>query len=150
MKVLKFGGTSVGSSENITRVKEILANQPESFVVVVSAFSGTTNLLESLANSAIVDEHKSVLQELHEKHHVIISELLNSTSAAEVLELVDSELKQLETICTGISALQELSDKTLARIFSFGERVSSKIIHSYLKQEGLNIHHIDSSSLIVA
>jgi aspartokinase/homoserine dehydrogenase 1 len=150
MKILKFGGTSVGSSENITRVKEILANQSESFVVVVSAFSGTTNLLESLANSAIVDEHKRVLSEIQERHHAIISELLNSDSTSSILELVDFEFKKLETICTGISALQELSDKTLARVFSFGERISSKIIHSYLLQEGININHIDSSRLIVA
>jgi len=150
MKVLKFGGTSVGNAENIKRVSNILSAQTEAYIVVVSAFSGTTNLLESLANSALTNNFLPVLENLKTRHKAVIDALLNPASHAHVLELVDNEFEKLSTICTGIAALQELSDKTLARIFSFGEHVSSLIIHAFLQQEGLIIEHVDSSELVIA
>jgi len=150
MKVLKFGGTSVGNAKNIKRVSNILSAQTEAYIVVVSAFSGTTNLLESLANSALTNNFLPVLENLKTRHKAVIDALLNPASHAHVLELVDNEFEKLSTICTGIAALQELSDKTLARIFSFGEHVSSLIIHAFLQQEGLIIEHVDSSELVIA
>lgn len=150
MKVLKFGGTSVGSADNIKRVEAILASQTEPIIVVVSALSGTTDLLENLANAALEANYLPILKELREKHQTLIGELLMGDSLSSIETFVTEEFDKLETICKGIEALQEVSDKTLARIFSFGERLSSIIIQSYLAQQGLDIQHLDSSDLIIA
>lgn len=150
MIVLKFGGTSVGSVENLRRVKEIISSQVQPFVIVVSAFSGVTNLLESMAEGAVKGDYKTALNELRERHTVIINELIQSASKKQVTQLLEVEISNLEKICNGVSTLQELSDRTMARIFSFGETISSKIIHSFLLQEGIELSHLDSAELMVA
>ena len=150
MIVLKFGGTSVGNPENLKRVKQTLSSQKQPFVIVVSAFSGVTNLLEQLANSALQGDFRSTLDELRSRNEHMVSALLSSDSQIAIIPFLENELSNLETICRGISTLQELSDKTMARVFSFGEMVSSTVIHAYLIQEGLTIHHLDSSELMIA
>ena len=150
MKVLKFGGSSVASSVKIQKVLAIVeaASKNEKIVVVVSAFGKTTDKLLATANEALIDINaaKEILKAIKETHFEVIENLIpknNSTVSKEVTSLFD----RLLSIYEGVFLLQELSDKTLAKISSFGERLSSYIIANAAK-ELFDATHKESSTLI--
>ena len=151
MKVLKFGGSSVANSENIKQVLSIIANtsKEDKIAVVVSAFGKTTNNLLAGANKALQNaEHaKQILAEIKTLHFTVINDLVK-TNTNEVLQNVEMLFTKLNAIYEGIFLLQELSDKTLAKVSSFGERLSSYIIANAAK-ENLNATHKDSRELII-
>jgi len=151
MKVLKFGGSSVANSENIKQVLSIIANtsKEDKIAVVVSAFGKTTNNLLAGANKALQNaEHaKQILAEIKTLHFTVINDLVK-TNTDEVLENVEILFTKLNAIYEGIFLLQELSNKTLAKVSSFGERLSSYIIANATK-ENLNATHKDSRELII-
>ena len=150
MKVLKFGGSSVANSENIKKVLAIVANasKEQKVAVVVSAFGKTTDNLLAAANSALVDITiaKNILETIKELHYQVIDDLISSQKE-EVLEVVTALLDRLSSIYEGIFLLQELSDKTLAKVSSFGERLSSFIIANAGK-ELFDAIHKESRALI--
>ena len=151
MKVLKFGGSSVASSKNIKQVLSIISNtsKEEKIAVVVSAFGKTTNNLLSGANKALenLDDAKTILTSIKKLHFNIINDVIK-TNLEEVSEEVTILFSKLNAIYEGIFLLQELSDKTLAKVSSFGERLSSYIIANAAK-ESLNATHKDSRELII-
>jgi len=151
MKVLKFGGSSVANSENIKQVLSIVAktSKEHKIAVVVSAFGKTTNNLIEGANTALVDIKiaKEILETIKNLHFQAIDDLIK-THKNEVIEEVTSMLQRLNSIYEGIFLLQELSDKTLAKVCSFGERLSSYIIANAAK-ETLNATHKNSCDLII-
>ncbi|MDB4204321.1 bifunctional aspartate kinase/homoserine dehydrogenase I [Polaribacter sp.] len=150
MKVLKFGGSSVANSENIKKVLAIVANasKEQKVAVVVSAFGKTTDNLLAAANSALVDITiaKNILATIKELHYQVINDLISSQKE-EVLEVVTALLDRLSSIYEGVFLLQELSDKTLAKVSSFGERLSSFIIANAGK-ELFDAIHKESRALI--
>ena len=150
MKVLKFGGSSVANTENIKQVLSIVAqtSKENKVAVVVSAFGKTTNNLIAGANEALEDIHhaKSILNSIKELHFQVITDLVK-THKKEVSDEVDVLFCRLQSIYEGIFLLQELSDKTLAKVCSFGERLSSYIIANAAK-ETLNAIHKESRDLI--
>ena len=150
MKVLKFGGSSVANTENIKQVLSIVAetSKENKVAVVVSAFGKTTNNLIAGANEALEDIHhaKSILNSIKELHFQVITDLVK-THKKEVSDEVDALFCRLQSIYEGIFLLQELSDKTLAKVCSFGERLSSYIIANTAK-ETLNAIHKESRDLI--
>jgi aspartokinase/homoserine dehydrogenase 1 len=151
MKVLKFGGSSVANSENIKQVLSIVAktSKEHKIAVVVSAFGKTTNNLIEGANTALVDIKvaKEILETIKNLHFQVIDDLVK-THKNEVIEEVTSMLQRLNSIYEGIFLLQELSDKTLAKVCSFGERLSSYIIANAAK-ENLDATHKESRELII-
>lgn len=151
MKVLKFGGSSVASSKNIKQVLSIISNttKEEKIAVVVSAFGKTTNNLLSGANKALenLDDAKTILTAIKKLHFNIINDIIK-TNLEEVSEEITNLFSKLNAIYEGIFLLQELSDKTLAKVSSFGERLSSYIIANAAK-EGLNATYKDSRELII-
>ncbi|WP_298763419.1 bifunctional aspartate kinase/homoserine dehydrogenase I [uncultured Polaribacter sp.] len=151
MKVLKFGGSSVANSENIKKVLAIVANaaQNEKVAVVVSAFGKTTNNLLSGANLALSDikKAKENLSEIEDLHNQIIEELITNNKTI-IIDKVTSLFDNLYSIYEGVFLLQELSNKTLAKISSFGERLSSYIIANAAK-ETLDATHKESRTLIL-
>ena len=150
MKVLKFGGSSVANSENIKKVLAIVANasKEQKVAVVVSAFGKTTDNLLAAANTALVDIAiaKNILETIKELHYQVIDDLISSQKK-EVLEVVTSLLDRLCSIYEGVFLLQELSDKTLAKVSSFGERLSSFIIAN-AANELFDAAHKESKALI--
>jgi bifunctional aspartokinase / homoserine dehydrogenase 1 len=132
MVVLKFGGTSVANSENIKKVKDILIVQNDNLLVVVSAFSGVTNALQDIANQSLNDNSFKKIEEIKYLHFQVANELLVSIPS-ELEFFLNESFSEIEKLCIGINALQELSNRTMAKIMSFGERLSSKIIGTYLK-----------------
>ncbi len=150
MKVLKFGGSSVANSKNIKQVLSIVAktSKENKVAVVVSAFGKTTNNLIAGTNEALEDinQAKSILNSIKELHFQVIEDLVK-THKKEVSDEVDALFSRLQSIYEGIFLLQELSDKTLAKVCSFGERLSSYIIANAAK-ETLNAIHKESRDLI--
>ena len=151
MKVLKFGGSSVANSENIQKVISIVANasKKEKIAVVVSAFGKTTNNLLAGANLALEDIKvaKETLENIKTLHYKVIDDLILKNKK-EVLIEVSSLFERLTSIYEGIFLLQELSNKTLAKVSSFGERLSSYIIAN-ATSENLNAIHKESRDLIL-
>jgi aspartokinase/homoserine dehydrogenase 1 len=150
MKVLKFGGSSVANSENIQKVLAIVKQESknEKVAVVVSAFGKTTDQLISAGNKALknIAEAKETLETIKELHDQIITDLI-TTHKKEVRSEVADLFKKLVSIYEGLYLLQELSDKTLAKISSFGERLSSLIIANAAK-ELFDATHEESRKLI--
>ena len=135
MKVMKFGGTSVGSASAMLKVKEIVERSTENTVVVVSAMGGITDrliktaVMASEGSTSYTDE----LQIIIEKHHTAIAELLGTSDRAKnVTEKVDAMLDELSNIYKGVYLIKDLSAKTKDTIVSYGERLSSTIISTVI------------------
>ena len=153
MKVLKFGGTSVADSKNIHQVLSIVKNTSVTHrvVVVVSAMGKTTDVLIQGAKMAEQKNkaYKDLLLSLEEHHIKTIQELISVQQQREQISYVKQLFKQLETIYEGCFLLQELSPRTLAKISSFGELLSSFIISVAAVKE-MDAVYKDSRDLIVA
>ena len=153
MKVLKFGGTSVADSKNIHQVLSIVKNTSvtHKVVVVVSAMGKTTDALIQGAKMAEQKNkaYKDLLLSIEEHHIKTIQELISVQQQREQISYVKQLFKQLGTIYEGCFLLQELSPRTLAKISSFGELLSSFIISVAAVKE-MDAVYKDSRDLIVA
>ncbi len=153
MKVLKFGGTSVGSSENIKKVTQIVKSKSEntSVTLVVSAVGGITDKLMNASNKAIQKdiEYKFDFDLIRNQHSEIMEKLLEGVSLTNTKELVFEKLNELEKLLEGIYLVNELSSQTTDKLLSFGELISSLIIFEYMQQQGLNVQLKNSQNLIV-
>ncbi|MEP5338955.1 MAG: aspartate kinase [Algibacter sp.] len=136
MKVLKFGGTSVGSIENIQNVKNII-NDGQKKVIVLSAMSGTTNTLVSVANNIaekLVNEATETINKLHEKYFTVVDSLLqNETINTDVKDYITGVFNFLLE-CTYKDYSQALENEIVAQ----GELLSTYMFNGYLQQEGIN------------
>ncbi|VAW22624.1 Aspartokinase / Homoserine dehydrogenase [hydrothermal vent metagenome] len=132
MKVLKFGGTSVGSAENIKRVRDIVLGQKDDVIVVISALGGVTDKILNAARVASIGTgyFHSELTAVREKHYEIMDSLFDE--GHEIYERINVLLKEMEKILTGVTLVGELTPKTIDRIVSLGERMSSQIIAKYI------------------
>ena len=131
MKVLKFGGTSVGSVESILNVKQIVEAESEPVIVVVSALGGITDQLIRTSQQAVSGDiaYLSSFAEMAERHHQMIEEIIPAgTERDSLLRITDSLLEELRSIYQGVYLIRDLSPKTQAAIVSYGERLSSRIV----------------------
>lgn len=133
MKVLKFGGTSVGSVESIFSLKAIVEKeaQKQPVIVVVSALGGITDKL--IATSVLAQKGdetwKDEFQAMVERHHKMIDTIITDPRKREQLfNIVDSLFEQLRSIYFGVYLIHDLSKKTQDAIVSYGERLSSNIV----------------------
>lgn len=131
MKVLKFGGTSVGSVDSILSLKKIVESQSQPVIVVVSALGGITDKL-ILTSRLAVEGNKQYMQELDAiiaRHHSMVDTLItDSESHLRLKGTIDSLLEELRSIYYGVYLIRDLSAKTMAAIVSYGERLSSNIV----------------------
>lgn len=130
MKVLKFGGTSVGSVDGLKHVKDIVENCTEQVIVVVSALGGITDVLISTAREAAKGE-PSYLEKyvgIVKRHHDIIKEIVPENAREDVCAIVTPLLEELGNIYRGVNLIRDLSPRTLDIVVSYGERLSSAII----------------------
>jgi aspartokinase/homoserine dehydrogenase 1 len=142
MKVLKFGGTSVGTVASLINVKNIVDSLEEPAVVVVSALGGLTDRLIATAKAASQGDmsFRTSMLEMSRRHYDIIDELVPADRREAVTETVSALLSQLEDIYTGLALIKDLPEKALNQIVSFGERMSSVIVANILE----NAEHKDS------
>jgi bifunctional aspartokinase / homoserine dehydrogenase 1 len=153
MLVMKFGGTSVGSASTIQQVREIVnaSLKDENVILVVSAMSGTTDqLIECGRHAAGGDEsYRNILQEIEHRHLGAVKEIIPVQHQSYVLSFTKTYCNELEDIFNGIFLLGELSARTLDRIMSYGELMSSRIIAASFELEGCKSSWKDARLLIV-
>lgn len=135
MKILKFGGTSVGTVGSLTNVRNIVDSLDEPAVVVVSALGGLTDRLIATAHMASEGDmaFKTSMLEMSRRHFDIIDAVVPENRRGEVMNIVGGLLSQLEDLYTGLSLIRDLPEKTLNQIVSFGERMSSVIVANMLR-----------------
>ena len=133
MKVLKFGGTSVGSVESILSLKAIVEKEArkQPIIVVVSALGGITDKLIATSQLAQKGDEawRDEFQAMVERHHKMIDTIITDPRKRESLfNIVDSLFEQLRSIYFGVYLIRDLSKKTQDAIVSYGERLSSNIV----------------------
>lgn len=131
MKVLKFGGTSVGSVESILKVKKIVEAENGPVIVVVSALGGITDKLIKTSQMAMEGDplYQKSFWEIAERHEEMINTIIPAGRDRETLmAVVKAHLEELRSIYQGVYLIRDLSEKTLAAIVSYGERISSRIV----------------------
>ncbi|MCP4520514.1 MAG: bifunctional aspartate kinase/homoserine dehydrogenase I [Cytophagales bacterium] len=153
MKVLKFGGTSVGSAESIQKVLDILSayqKDNQQFAVVFSAVGGMTNKLIEMSQLAEQndDSYVNVLRLFEETHYHIIRELIPVKEQSVVFANVKGTMNVLEDLLKGVYLVQELSNKTLDYILSHGERLNAYILTEAANHQGIDAAFLDARELV--
>ena len=131
MKVLKFGGTSVGSVESILCLKKIVESEQQQVVVVVSALGGVTDKLIETSRLAVKgdDDYINEFEAIVERHHTMVESVITDEEKKQtLLAVIDELLAELRSIYHGVYLIRDLSEKTQAAIVSYGERLSSNIV----------------------
>ncbi len=152
MKILKFGGSSVGNAEAIKKTVAIIAESIEkvSCAVVLSAMQSTTDALIEIGKLAENGDENFIekLKDLLDKHTETARQLFHGEEHEMLLFEIKECFDTLEKICEGVFLLRELSARTLDRIMSFGEIISTKIISA--KLDSINMENVwkDSRELI--
>ena len=135
MKVIKFGGTSVGSPERMKKVADLVAN--ENAIVVLSAVSGTTNALTEIAQLLYKNERnlaKHSIQDLLKQYHSFVTELLSSEQQlTKAKDLIESHFSHIDSFTEDLFTIHE--EKT---ILAQGELISTALFQLYLEEKGIN------------
>ncbi len=138
MKVLKFGGTSVGSVNSILSLRNIVESEAKKqpIVVVVSALGGITDKLIATSQLALRGDEtwKDEFQAMVDRHHKMIDTIITDNRNRETLfNKVDAMFEQLRSIYFGVFLIHDLSKKTQDAIVSYGERLSSNIVATLIR-----------------
>lgn len=154
MKVLKFGGSSVGTPERIKGLIEVLKKyqaRGDKFTVVFSAFSGITDSLIEMAKLAAKgdENYKKPFEALVKRHDDAIFSLLNEKNRVETRIALHENHKDLENLLKGIFLLREASPRTMDYVVSFGERNSAAIIAAAMSERGIPAEFLDARKIIV-
>ncbi|MGJ1204563.1 bifunctional aspartate kinase/homoserine dehydrogenase I [Sphingobacterium lactis] len=149
MKILKFGGTSVGSVESIKAVLGIVKKSYEAGeqpLVVLSAMSGVTNLLTKMAEDASQGKpFQDDLKDLEEKHFDVVKKLIAVKFQNPVLTRLKLLMNELEDLLQGVASLKELSNQSKDLIISYGERCSNYLVAKIMEQEIPVAEYINAS-----
>lgn len=131
-RVLKFGGSSVGTPQSMLCVKNIVESRTNPTIVVVSALSGVTDQLIHLSQQASLggEVYKQGVEDLRQRHHDMIKQVIPETLRDELHTAIDRLIDDLNSILYGVSLIQDLTDKTADAIVAYGERLSSTICTS--------------------
>ena len=153
MKVMKFGGTSVGTPGHIQDVVRLVseATAEDRVVVVVSAFSGVTNTLVEAAREAATGgvAWRHDLDALSARHVAAATELAANTERPALLAVVSQTIEELKDVLQGVSLVRECTPRTLDSIVSAGERLSSLVVAAACRAEGLKAQACDARALVV-
>ena len=139
MRILKFGGTSVGSAQNITLVKDIILKKYKEdgkILIVLSAMAGVTNMLLACGKKAAeADEsYLNIFESIKQKHIQTLNSLIERENVEKVTQKIEHLLHELSQILKGIYLLKEFSPRTKDLVASFGERLSCTLFTEYIKQ----------------
>jgi aspartokinase/homoserine dehydrogenase 1 len=152
MQVLKFGGSSVGTTDAISKVIAIVKERAQKTptIVVVSAMSGVTDQLILLGQTAAQGNtaYQTMIQGLAEKHEDAVLALLPASQQSATLNIVQQLIQEIESHCEGLYLQNELSLQIQDQLMSYGEILSSKIIAAAFEAEGVDQVWLDSRAMI--
>ncbi|MFD2743874.1 MULTISPECIES: bifunctional aspartate kinase/homoserine dehydrogenase I [Sphingobacterium] len=152
MKVLKFGGTSVGSVASIRSVLKIIKKSYEAGekpIIVLSAMSGITNTLQSMAEDAASgNPFEEGLSKMESLHFEVVKELLPVKLQNPVFTRLKLLFNEIDALLQGVAVLQELSLQSKDLLISYGERCSTYLVSKIMEQEIPDVAFIDASSYI--
>ncbi|OEY71209.1 aspartate kinase [Salegentibacter salarius] len=147
MKVLKFGGTSVGSVESIRNVKNILASREGKKVLVLSAMAGVTNKLVVITELIKAEDHSAIahiIAELKDKHENTIDALINEPDPnAQAKNFVNNVLNNLKEICKS-----NYSERVYAEVVTTGETMLTYIFSTFLTNSGIQNNFLDAKEFM--
>lgn len=153
MKVLKFGGSSVGTPERIMSIVEILKeyfDRGDLFTVIFSAFGGTTDKLIEMA--ALASEgnpnYELVFNDFSNRHLDAVEKLILPKEREMVWDVIKNNHEVLKNLLSGIFLVREASPRTLDYVLSFGERNSAFIISKVLRQHNIPAQYLDAREII--
>ncbi len=150
MKVLKFGGTSVGTLDSISQVIRIISDNKQPVAVVYSAMGGVTNKLIEIGTLASKGDARylDILQSIEERHFAVIRALVDVKAHSSIIAKIKGNFNEIEDLLKGITYIRELSIRTMDLLLSFGERLSSQIITFLLNEQGIKAKYIDAREII--
>jgi len=152
MLILKFGGTSVGSAQRILAVADIIrANLDRKPVVVLSAMSGVTDSLVVATNAAARRDDATVatiVRDLREKHHTAAQLCVDDSLRPEVVHKIDEYIDTLARILAALSLLQEASPRSRDLVASYGEKLSTTLLHATLTSQGIPSEILSAEAVI--
>lgn len=154
MIIMKFGGTSVQNSEAIERLIRIVKTRlPENIVVVSSAMTGITDQLITCANISCSGDYEKaydIIRSIRERHIKAARELIKEESSLnELLFGIKSLIDELRYVIKGINLISELSQRSIAKVSSFGELLSTLIITYALNNNSVSSKLIDARKVII-
>jgi bifunctional aspartokinase / homoserine dehydrogenase 1 len=151
MKVLKFGGSSVGTPQRIKSVIEILKPYlSQEVAVVFSAFGGVTDQLIQISSLALEGnaEYKQKLEQIEKRHMDAVRDLIGVQKQSSILAQVKIKINELEDVLHGVFLVKERTARTLDYIMSFGERLSAYIIAEAMKDQKIAAEYLDARLVI--
>lgn len=153
MLVLKFGGSSVATPQNLQRVLAVVTNanaKHERIFVVLSALGGVTDSLLKAAKMAMQQDEKysEILETITLRHLSMVKEMVPIQNQSSLLTIVKSLCNEIEDICKGVFLVKELTPHTTDSICSYGEVLSTTIFSEVLKYHGIANVWCDSRRLI--
>ncbi|NOY60011.1 MAG: bifunctional aspartate kinase/homoserine dehydrogenase I [Calditrichaeota bacterium] len=151
VKVLKIGGSSLGSKRRVRNVADIIVHswsEGSILAVVVSAIGGITDQLLDCAHTAEINGElaKKKIEKIRHKHFDVYSEELKDKVT---LDRVNTLLDELKDLLKGVSLVRECSPRTLDLVLSFGERLSAFLMTALLRHKGLNAEYVDARDLVI-
>lgn len=153
MIVMKFGGTSIATTEAVQRVMGIIQRfLPQKPIVVNSAMGKTTRNLLSIAHlseTGQTEQAKEKLQEIIDYHDTLASSVLNDYEYTNAHTILHAYFSELEKLLHGMSVLQDLTDRSLDKFLSYGERMSTAIMAEALNQNGMAAILMDARQFII-
>ncbi|MBI9107250.1 MAG: aspartate kinase [Spirochaetales bacterium] len=153
MKVMKFGGSSVGNAEKIRLVASIIKSEAQktAVAVVLSAMKGITDALILCAESAEKGDlsYKTALGKIAERQRSTFIDLIGPDKEKDAFSSLEQMLFELQEILLGVQMVKECSLRSLDLIVSFGERMNNTVAAAYLRSTGFDAEFVDSRSLVL-
>ena len=153
MKVLKFGGSSVRDFDHMSMAADIVATSTESspVAVVVSALGGVTDQLLAAAEASLEgsEDYSELCDELVKRHHAVVDRLSDEADREALGAAVDECIGELKLILAGVSLVHECTPRTLDKVLSVGERLSSQLMAAVLRQKEIPAEACDARKLVL-
>lgn len=153
LEILKFGGSSLATSDALMRVRDVLlSRRKQSKIVVCSAMGGVTSSLLSAGRLAAAGDsgYQQICDHLKEKHLLALSEVgLKPSLSHAVNQELTGLLEEMETLCRGIFILGEFSPRSSDALVSCGERMAVPMVVALLKDAGMKVRRVDARDWIV-
>ncbi|MEA5138994.1 bifunctional aspartate kinase/homoserine dehydrogenase I [Arcicella rigui] len=153
MKVLKFGGTSCGTTESIQAVLGIIKGKQakgEKIAAVFSAMGGVTNQLLKAGDLASTGDtsYFDIVKGIEDRHFTVVRALIDVKAQSKVFANIRTIINELEDLLKGVSLIREISARTSDLIVSFGERLSTTLIYEILHAQGVDCQFLDARKVV--